>query len=125
MTEQPPTMISNVTRSQLTVATVCVAGWCGVLYATLSLSKLRSPWSGALCGPWGCTAPLEAIVACHLAWLLVLVPGVAAVRRFGTLRYVTMTGWGLLLAGTVGVLVLCLINFARTHCRVFLLSGSD
>jgi len=48
------------------------AVWSVILYASLSLAEVRSSWSGIICGPWGCTAPLEAVVSCHLSWLIVM-----------------------------------------------------
>jgi hypothetical protein len=48
--------------------------WGATLWMTLGLASVRGPWDGLLCGPWGCTAPLTAILACHLAWFVLLTP---------------------------------------------------
>lgn len=88
--------------------------WGGSMFVALSLSRVRSPWSGLLCGPWGCTAPLEAIVACHLAWLLVFLPGVAGLWRFGVRTHLLAAGGVLLLAGLSGMLLLW-TDQLRTH----------
>lgn len=53
-------------------------------------------WGHSICGAWGCGPPLQALLACHLAWLVILAPpGAVLVRsarvpahilqRFGTL----------------------------------------
>ena len=48
--------------------------WGVALLASLSNSKLRGAWGHGLCGPWGCGPPLQALVSCHLTWLVALAP---------------------------------------------------
>lgn len=103
MKEMIQTSASTINWRRLAVVVFGAALWGGATYGALSLSRVRSPWSGMLCGPWGCTAPLEAILACHLAWLLVLLPGVAAVWRLGTSAHALVAGKGLVLAGLTGM----------------------
>lgn len=55
--------------------------WGGGLYSMLSLTHLRGHWSNSFCGPWGCSAPLEALLACHLSWIFVLGSGLWFFRR--------------------------------------------
>lgn len=59
--------------------TVCklalvAAAWAALLAIVLSIASWPGDWGHALCGPWGCGPPLQALLACHLAWLVVLVP---------------------------------------------------
>ena len=53
---------------------VRIVVWGMVLAATLSIAKLPGDWGHGVCGPWGCGPPLQALVACHLSWLVVLLP---------------------------------------------------
>jgi len=87
--------------------------WCLTLWGTLSLSGVRSRWSGLLCGPWGCTAPLEAVVACHLSWLVMFAPVVVLVDRVAQPRRMNQLGTCLLLLGLVGAMVLAVQETLR------------
>jgi hypothetical protein len=56
--------------------------WATAISAASHLGRVTGPISFSLCGPWGCTGPTEALLACHAVWLLVLLPpGVAAGLR--------------------------------------------
>jgi hypothetical protein len=59
-----------------------------------------------LCGPWGCTAPLEAIAACHLAWLVVLMPLLGWSAKIVSPSRFTQTALLLTAAGAGGIAVL-------------------
>lgn len=111
MTEPRNPISPRTNWRRLVIAGLGVVTWFGAVYGALSLSYVRSSWSGVLCGPWGCTAPLEAIVACHLAWLLVLLPGVAAIRQFGSSRHLKIAGRGLLGCALLGMLLLWINQF--------------
>ena len=51
-----------------------IVGWGIVFLATLSIGQVQANWGHGICGPWGCGPPLQALVACHLSWFVVLVP---------------------------------------------------
>ena len=48
--------------------------WSGLLFGSLSVANLPGDWGHGICGPWGCGPPMQALVACHFAWLVVLAP---------------------------------------------------
>ncbi len=58
-----------------------VFSWAAALLAVLSIANLPGSWGHAVCGVWGCGPPLQALVSCHAAWLLVLGPLVEMVTR--------------------------------------------
>ncbi len=58
-----------------------------MLLLALQFGKVRSDWSGVLCGPWGCTAPLEAVLAMHMVWFLILIPVVIGTAGRHSLRW--------------------------------------
>ncbi len=69
--------------------------WAASLFAALAIRDLPGNWGHSICGPWGCGPPLQTLLACHLAWLVVLAPPAAllvqsqrvpthVLRRFGT-----------------------------------------
>jgi hypothetical protein len=51
--------------------------WAGSLLAALSIRDLPGDWGHSICGAWGCGPPLQALLAYHLAWLVVLAPPAA------------------------------------------------
>lgn len=54
--------------------TFVLVGWAAALALVLSIANWPGDWGHALCGPWGCGPPLQALLACHLAWLVTLAP---------------------------------------------------
>ncbi len=48
--------------------------WAAALFGTLSISNLPGDWGHSVCGVWGCGPPTQALVGCHLAWFVVLIP---------------------------------------------------
>jgi hypothetical protein len=60
-----------------------LAGWSGMLLASLSVARLPGDWGHGICGAWGCGPPTQALVACHLAWLVALTPPVAFIMYRG------------------------------------------
>jgi putative copper export protein len=89
---------------------ICVGAiaWSGLLLGSLSIARLPGDWGHAFCGPWGCGPSIQALVACHLSWLVVLLPAAflfanssrvspELVRRVGTL---------LVLAAIIGLLTI-------------------
>ena len=48
--------------------------WAGALWGSLEISRIHTSWDHALCGPWGCGPTATALVSCHMAWFIVLLP---------------------------------------------------
>ncbi len=81
--------------------------WGLVFLSTLSIGQVKADWGHSICGPWGCGPPLPALLACHLSWLVVLLPlvvfiqtriGERATRSLGSI----LISFGLI--GTVGII---------------------
>lgn len=58
-----------------------LAAWAASLAAALSIAQWPGDWGHGICGPWGCGPPLQALVACHLAWFVIVVPPSVAAHR--------------------------------------------
>ncbi len=84
-----------------------IVAWGALVYVSLMLSQVRTSLSTALCGPWGCTAPLEAVFACHLAWCIFLVPVVVMFAGGNKRRFVyfSLASFGVAVIA-IGLLVL-------------------
>ena len=52
-----------------------------------------------ICGPWGCGPPLEALLACHLAWIVVLTPAAGWIFWSGYFSATTVVRIGQVLVG--------------------------
>ncbi len=66
------------------VAFLTAGGWAVGLFGVLSLQYLPDRFFGehSVCGPWGCGAPLPALMACHGFWLVLFAPAtIYAARR--------------------------------------------
>lgn len=48
--------------------------WGLTLAGTLSVARWPGNWGHSVCGVWGCGPPLQALVACHVSWVVVLAP---------------------------------------------------
>lgn len=82
--------------------------WGLVLTGTLSISQWPGDWGHSVCGAWGCGPPLQALVACHGSWLVLLLPmSVIAVPRVSerTLRLTAVIALSFALVGLMGVAV--------------------
>lgn len=55
--------------------------WGVVLTGTLSVAHWSGDWGHSVCGAWGCGPPLQALVACHSSWLVVLLPIAVIVQK--------------------------------------------
>ena len=55
--------------------------WAWTLFGVLSIANLPGNWGHSVCGVWGCGPPLQALISCHLAWLVVLGPLAELVTR--------------------------------------------
>ena len=81
--------------------------WGFVFLGALSIGHVRADWGHSVCGPWGCGPPLQALVACHLSWLVVLIPLTALIQTRVTEGYQRLLGTVLItfgLAGVVGII---------------------
>lgn len=58
-----------------------IAAWAAALYGVLLIGRLPGQWGHAICGPWGCGPTLQALVACHGFWLVLMSPAVVAAAR--------------------------------------------
>jgi hypothetical protein len=87
---------------------VWLTGWTALLIGTLSLASLPGDWGHDVCGPWGCGPPSQALLACHLSWLVVFVPAAWLLRRFASrpvCRNVGILMIGIALAAMAGIAV--------------------
>ena len=60
---------------------VGLASWGGCIAGALSVANVQLGSSHSICGPWGCGPPPQALAACHLAWLVGLIPPVVLLGR--------------------------------------------
>lgn len=77
--------------------------WGLFLTATLSVANWPGDWGHGICGPWGCGPPLQALLACHLSWLVVLLPLAGVLRLWLPCRQQRVLGMIVLVAGCVGM----------------------
>lgn len=82
--------------------------WGLVLTGSLSIANWPGDWGHSVCGAWGCGPPLQALVACHLSWLVVLVPSALLLLNRAAQRAVLVVGitgltLGLLTAGIITI----------------------
>jgi hypothetical protein len=77
--------------------------WGVVLWGALSIARLPGDWGHGVCGPWGCGPPLQALLACHLSWLVVLLPLAGVLRLWLPCRQQRVLGMIVLVAGCVGL----------------------
>lgn len=57
--------------------------WGLTLWGVLQLSNAPVLNSHSVCGIWGCGPPTNALLACHLGWLVFLLPVLPLTRSFG------------------------------------------
>ncbi len=77
--------------------------WGTGMAAVLSLAQWSGDWGHGVCGPWGCGPPTQALISCHLAWLVFLTPpAVLLLRR--TTHFQRRLGLFLILVAAVGLL---------------------
>lgn len=85
-----------------------VSAWGFALLGTLSIAHWPGNWGHSICGIWGCGPPLQALVACHLSWLLVLLPFGVWGRLSCSERWLRYLGCALLLMSLVAVSALAI-----------------
>ena len=82
-----------------------LTAWVFALLGALSISQVPGDWGHWICGPWGCGPPLQALAACHFAWLVVMGPPAVWLRQSNLLstRMVRRCGVALMMAGVLGL----------------------
>lgn len=84
------------------------AAWGGAIMLVLQLHQLPGDFGHSVCGPWGCGPPLQALVAMHGFWLVLLSLPVGLCCRFVTPRWlmgISLLAVVLGVAGIAGVVV--------------------
>jgi hypothetical protein len=56
---------------------VLASAWAGATFGVLALERIPGDYAHDCCGPWGCLPPLQALVAMHGFWLMLMVPPTA------------------------------------------------
>ncbi len=94
----------------LSLLKICagIVAWSGLLLGSLSIATLPGDWGHAFCGPWGCGPTIQALVACHLSWLIILLPAAVLFARSSRIspQLVRRTGTMLLLGAIIGLLTI-------------------
>ncbi len=85
--------------------------WGLTLTGTLSIANLPGDWGHSVCGAWGCGPPLQALVACHLSWLVVIIPIAMALRRFCSASLLRRMAAGALVLAVTGILGIILHEY--------------
>ncbi len=78
--------------------------WSGTAYGVLSLRNLPGEYSHYLCGPWGCLPPIQALLAVHGFWGVVIAPFVWRYARLRTRRELFRAGGWLSSLALLGIL---------------------
>jgi len=81
--------------------------WGCCLYGVLRVTEIPGNWGHWICGPWGCGPRLQALVACHGFWLVLLVPAAIVLNASLPARHVQLIG--ILLAGLGAVAVVLVV----------------
>lgn len=82
---------------------LAVLGWAGLAYGVLSLRLLPGDYSHRFCGPWGCLPPVQAMMAMHGFWILVIVPPTAWAIRTQQPRARKTIGLSLTAVAAIGI----------------------
>ena len=80
--------------------------WFASLYGVLQLQRLPDASFGphSVCGPWGCGAPLPALLACHGFWTLLIAPPAILAATYLPAAWVRRLGIGLVAAAACGLI---------------------
>jgi len=78
--------------------------WGAALVGALSIADWPGNWGHGVCGLWGCGPPLQTLVACHLSWLVFLVPPALWGRVLLHARQRAIVGWLAIGGSAVGLL---------------------
>ena len=104
-----------------------VIAWAGALWAALNIMYLPGRWGHSVCGPWGCGPSTQVLVACHAAWIVVLLPCLGLIESWQSVKVCRRTGWGLVVTAVGGLAAVvayqCLVWYpaAPTHLQPLLL----
>lgn len=82
---------------------VRLIAWSVLLGLALGIAQLPGDWGHGVCGAWGCGPPLQALIACHSAWLVVLLPAALWLRKGWPGSGSRTVGAALLLTAGVGL----------------------
>jgi hypothetical protein len=94
--------------------TLWLAVWAAAMVAVLSISESPGNWGHGICGPWGCGPPLQALLACHMAWLVVILPPVMWLRRSDHIPARLRSQFGVSLCGATLLSLIVLVVYERT-----------
>lgn len=86
--------------------------WGGAIIGSLQIAHIRGDWGINICGMWGCGAPVQALVACHLTWSLVLAPLSWGIQLWRKVSPVWMAGLTSLFSAGL-VLAFCQREYAE------------
>jgi hypothetical protein len=91
--------------TQPIAALLKTGGWAVALFGVLSLQHLPDRFFGehTVCGPWGCGAPLPALLACHGFWLVLFAPATVYAARQLKPQTVWRQGAGLVSLAGLGL----------------------
>lgn len=92
---------------------VGLSAWAAVLAVVLSIANWRGDWGHSICGPWGCGPPLQALLACHLAWLVILLPPVAMLIYSARVPVNVLRRIGILLCVAAALFVAAVVIYER------------
>lgn len=87
--------------------------WAGCIIATLAIRNVPLGLEHGICGPWGCGPPTQALIACHLAWMVVLMPPAAWLAWSGSASKRMIRKIGMLLILIAGAAILAIIAGQR------------
>ncbi len=109
-----------MTQTQLTTHRVITLqsglklfAWAATLLAALSIANLPGEWGHSVCGAWGCGPPTQALVCCHLAWLVLLTPVALMVGPLNQVPTPSRHRLGKLLFLAAGLLILGVVVHQR------------
>jgi hypothetical protein len=110
-------MTGSLTRTVAIMVT-----WSACLYGALAISKWQGDLDHAICGPWGCGPRLPPLLACHVAWLVMLAlpAGVVVASRRVSPMIRCMIGGSLM-----GVASIMLAGFFAWHLLVWWPQAAD
>jgi len=94
--------------------------WGVVLTGTFSIAGVPGQWGHDICGPWGCGPPVQALLAWHLSWIVLLVPlsFLAGFRLTPTARNRTC-------AGLLVLFATAMLAVAAHECLIWYPSAGD
>jgi hypothetical protein len=80
--------------------------WSLAFWGTLKLSDAPILQDHSVCGIWGCGPPTNALLACHLGWMVFLAPSIPLAFRYFAFhrQLLSVFFWVLCGAGMLGVL---------------------